>query len=68
MRHDLSWIPMRGLALTRAETAELLLALRSLIDAVPADTPARSHSVHAAVVVARALGRDEAQRPGDTDH
>jgi hypothetical protein len=57
---ELAWLP-HEVTLTRPELLELLPALRALVNAVDADTPAFAHVVTIATVLGEALDRADGQ-------
>ena len=54
---DLSWLPSGGAHLTQLELAEVVRALRALVDGTESDEPNRAHTVSIAYVIAAAIDR-----------
>jgi hypothetical protein len=56
---DLGWLPPEGIWLTRDDLGWLLASLRSLIDGTDPDEPNRAHAMTIALVLARAIERED---------
>ena len=59
---DLDWLPPDGVRLTRHDLESVLPALWSLFDGTDPKEPNRAHAMTIAVVLARAIERED----GDT--